>query len=707
MPMNIVVWVASPGRDASPQRASLPATIGRSPDCEVLVDDSQVSGEHARLDESDGVITVTDLDSANGTRLAGRPVHSERWDLQGSITVGGTVVTLLHTGPTTTRIVTCHSADSRPKRQVLRLPCTLDGPDGNVIVVDAIGDDLRAATVTDPAKPLQWKYSGAHGQLRIAGLQLESLSSQEASLAPTELQFDASGQPVPSQHAEPVDSAFPPESFTDADTLSLATLQALGVPVVESEFLALGGGLGSFCWVDALRVRGVSANRIAVVGFESVPYARYKRLCQNSQIPDHERLRSNSESCPDNVWGFPGYALRESWKGFTRGRWISSAATAWQVVAEPDYSPTYTPRAGDVFDSVDVEAKRIGWDRMMSRGRIRTLRRLDDGRYAVAVSSRADATHANAIYVGKNVHIALGYPGLQFLPDLRKYREDTLDFQHVVNAYEDHDHVYDSLNESGGTVILRGRGIVASRVLQRIYEARQKGADIRVIHLMRTPNTQGNRAGEAKRHVENHWEFQPFNWPEACWGGDLERQLVHASDDARQQLIRSWGGTTTADRNDWRDIVNQGLKRGWYRIVFGTVQDIQQDSGRLTVQVVSPEEEAASLTATYIIDATGLVASPQSNPFWADLIERYGLALNAAGRVAVTPQFRVEGLGRRGNGVYAAGVATLGGPYAPVDSFLGLQYAAQASLQRTAGVPNFGPGRSIAGWLRWVKGVAP
>ncbi|MHC5732816.1 MAG: FHA domain-containing protein, partial [Nostoc sp.] len=92
---------------------------------------------------------------------------------------------------------------------------------------------------------------------------------------------------------------------------------ATGLPVDESDYLAIGAGLGSFFWADLLRISGVRAEKIVALGLEAEPYARYKRLCLNSQIPLHERLRSNSDSCPDNIWGWPSYALREAWHDFT------------------------------------------------------------------------------------------------------------------------------------------------------------------------------------------------------------------------------------------------------------------------------------------------------------------------------------------------------------------------------------------------------
>ena len=96
-----------------------------------------------------------------------------------------------------------------------------------------------------------------------------------------------------------------PPDLLEQSEISEEELRERGVEVRRVKFLALGGGVGSFTWVDMLRCCGVDAQDIAVVGNEEHAIARYRRLCANSQIPDHERLRSHSESCPDNVWGFP------------------------------------------------------------------------------------------------------------------------------------------------------------------------------------------------------------------------------------------------------------------------------------------------------------------------------------------------------------------------------------------------------------------
>ena len=510
---------------------------------------------------------------------------------------------------------------------------------------------------------------------------------------------------------------FPPIAFLHASEVTMRSIQSMGMPVEEIDWAAVGGGLGSFIWVDLLRICGVKADRIAVLGMENQPYARYRRLCLNSQIPLYERLRSNSDSCPDNIWGWPPYAVREAWQELLKGRLDVSLKLMWQVFAEPTFAETYTPRAQNVFDSIDREVDRIGWNQMFRYGRVRGIRKTDDGRYAIAYS-RSNAEHREHVFlIAKYVHLATGYPAIQFLPDLQAYRETTQDFKSVVNAYENHDEVYKQLESRGGSVLLRGRGIVASRVVQRLYEARQKNRDIQVLHLMRSPKPVGNKFNFAERSVENHYEFQPFNWPKACWGGELRVVLENASPEFIPQLLTDWGGTTTANRSDWRRIVKEGLSQGWYRITFGEVERVERDSRNRTVTYIREKELKGQiqLEADFIIDATGLDAKVKTSPLLDDLVIQYNLAVNGLGRLSVKQDFEVPAMRNssvsNGDGrMYAAGAITLGGHYAPVDSFLGLQYAclrSVESLAKAAGVRKLTVGRSLIQWLKWIFNKSP
>jgi len=55
-------------------RAPVPITIGRAHPATLIVPDAQVSRLHARIDLSDGIFSVRDLDSRNGTLVNARPI---------------------------------------------------------------------------------------------------------------------------------------------------------------------------------------------------------------------------------------------------------------------------------------------------------------------------------------------------------------------------------------------------------------------------------------------------------------------------------------------------------------------------------------------------------------------------------------------------------------------------------------------------------
>ncbi|MFB2939226.1 FHA domain-containing protein [Aerosakkonemataceae cyanobacterium BLCC-F154] len=509
--------------------------------------------------------------------------------------------------------------------------------------------------------------------------------------------------------------SFPPNFFQQPQ-VNIQDLYATGNAVDEVDYTAIGAGLGSFIWVDLLRICGVKSHQIVALGLEEKPYARYQRLCLNSQIPPHERLRSNSDSCPDNIWGWPSYALREAWHDLIKGKVGDSLGYLWQVFAEPSFAETYTPRSQNVFDSIDREAERIGWDKIFRNGSVRAIRQTTDGRYAIAYSRRRSSTAPpdRAFLISKFIHLATGYPAIQFLPDLQAYRQQTKDFKSVVNAYEDHHHVYEFLENNGGTVLIRGRGIVASRIIQRLYEAREQNKLISILHLMRSPKPQGNKFGFAQRQVENHFEFQPFNWPKACWGGDLKEMLEKANSQERKELLQQWGGTTTADRKDWKRIINQGLKEGWYQITFGTVEKVEPDAHNRTVTYIQEQglKGQIRLEADFIIDATGLDAQVIASPLLNDLVTQYKLPLLDNGRLAVTNDFEIGEMRNQRGKIYAIGAITLGNSYAAVDSFLGLQYAALCAVDSLAAAKapelhKLNPITSLIQWLKWAVNQSP
>src|SRR5262249_51378554 len=156
---------------------------------------------------------------------------------------------------------------------------------------------------------------------------------------------------------------FVPAAFSQTH-VSLQELERSGTPLEQADYLAIGGGLGSFVWVDHLRIFGAAYDQVVALGLEPKPYTRFERLCCNSQITSHQRLRSNSDACPDNLWGWPGYAMRECWSSLRRGDIRNAAQVSWQVFGEPTFAETYTPRASAVYNAIEREATRIGWNRI-------------------------------------------------------------------------------------------------------------------------------------------------------------------------------------------------------------------------------------------------------------------------------------------------------------------------------------------------------
>ncbi len=524
------------------------------------------------------------------------------------------------------------------------------------------------------------------------------------------------------------------ELFGGRAEVDVASLRNTAFTVEEVKFCAVGAGLGSFVWVDHLRCYGVPASDIATVGTESVCYETYKRYCKNSQIPDHERLRSNSLSRPDNIWGFPGYALREIFKGQSSG-----IKGMFQVFGEPTLSESYTPRAGDVFDSLDREAKRIQWSTMYREGQVRRLRKTTDGRYCIAYQPRGDDASEGqsrppvALIIADVVHLATGYPATRFVDDFQNFVAAYPNKRSLVaNAYEPHDQIYDDLEKRPDKVfvVVRGRGIVASRILQRLNEARSKNPNINIIHSIRSPlgPRDGASYGRAKRSVINNVEIQPFNWPKSCWGGELRFEYENADDQRRGEILSNLGGTSTAERSDWIAIAERGSEEGWYRVVFGSIKELEPDANaddRIRVLIETPEKHREELFAHYLIDCTGLIADIRRSPFLADLLDTYGLPRNHAYAVRdgqttkrgptglqVSNDFEIEGLKNGKGRAYAAGTITTGGPYLAVDSFLGLQYSALRSVDhlvtdKTHKVRDLTPLRSFGQWMRWVAGSTP
>jgi hypothetical protein len=67
-------------------------TIGRLPECDVVLDDAGASRRHAQVRLQEGRATITDLGSTNGTALNGSPIQSRPLSDGDRITIGTTLI---------------------------------------------------------------------------------------------------------------------------------------------------------------------------------------------------------------------------------------------------------------------------------------------------------------------------------------------------------------------------------------------------------------------------------------------------------------------------------------------------------------------------------------------------------------------------------------------------------------------------------------
>ena len=346
---------------------------------------------------------------------------------------------------------------------------------------------------------------------------------------------------------------------------------------------------------------------------------------------------------PDCLWGFPSYALRESRKEKT-------LAPIWSVLTEPVFVDYWTPRAGTVFAGLEREAQRIGWHEMQAIGQVRMVRKRVGGGYFTILTPPPGAAATKRIaYRSQHVHLAIGYPGLKFLPDLQEYRTNCGELARTVNAYEPHEHVYENLMVKPGRVLVRGGGIVASRVLQRLMEDRMnKGAQTEILHPFRTYYSgKHNKWGFSRRRGAHGFAFQGFNAPKSAWGGVHREQLEKLEGEARKDLYDLTGGAHTPYRKLWLQQMKLSREQGWYRTFQGEVTDVRPGNNSVVTTIRSANGAVQTVEADVIIDCTGLEADIREHRIYADLLDHSGIGRNPLGRVDVEISFEMRG-GRSG-----------------------------------------------------------
>ena len=248
------------------------------------------------------------------------------------------------------------------------------------------------------------------------------------------------------------------------------------------------------------------------------------------------------------------------------------------------------------------------------------------------------------------MHLAIGYPGLRFLPDLQAFRESSGDYEHVVNAYEPHEHVYEFLKTKPGTVVLRGGGIVASRVLQRLFDDREKfNTQTKIVHIFRTFVTGAHGPHIwTRRKGGDGWAYQGFNYPKSVWGGQLKAQMRKLEGEARAKKYKEMGGTNTPKRRRWQKQMAAGPRRAATTTAMqGTVDKVTPGPDGMLTSFVTGKSGAQEVHSHYIIDCTGLEADIAEHRVLADLLAHGGAGRNPLGRLEVERHFEVKGTAER------------------------------------------------------------
>lgn len=489
------------------------------------------------------------------------------------------------------------------------------------------------------------------------------------------------------------------------DIWSDEMVERAGIPLVDVPFVTVGGGLASLGVVEVLRVAGVPASSIKILGGRPLPHLNYKELAENSQIVGLDPLRSPSDVTMDNIWGFPGYALREAWHRKT-------LRPLWTVLTEPILAEYYNPRAEDFYHSVVRETERLGWDAMLTLGQARVVRRRSQGGYFVLHYPFDEAGPPRIAYRATYVHIGVGYPGFKYPPEIQEYRDRFGDHYRVVNAYDPHEHVYEDLRRVPGTVIVRGAGIAAARIIQRLAEDRARsGMPTRIIHLIRSFVSAPTGPIYFRRQGSHGFTWQGFVYSKAAMGGQWKFKLERLEGQERVRFIKAIGGTTTPNRKIWSRPMAIGRREGWYSNRQGEVQEVvPAPDDKIAVRVETRAGTEYEIIADYMIDCTGFNFEMKEHRLISDLYQHTGAGRNPLGRLDVEKSFEVRG-GRIGSGrMYASGAITLGSYYAPVDSFLGVQYAG-LQIARDLALVGFGKKigvwRSLTQWLRWARNKTP
>jgi lysine/ornithine N-monooxygenase len=190
------------------------------------------------------------------------------------------------------------------------------------------------------------------------------------------------------------------------------------------------------------------------------------------------------------------------------------------------------------------------------------------------------------------------------------------------------------------------------------------------------------------------------------WGGQLKARMRKLDGEERANLYRLMGGTNTPRRRVWQKQMADGRAGGYYHDMQGVVEKVEPgQNGKVVSYVKSKNGQEQRIEVDFIIDCTGLEADISEHRVLADLLKNSGAGRNPLGRLEVERHFEIKGTANGDGALYASGAATLGGYFPGVDTFLGLQIAAQEiadDLARRGWCKKLGPVRSTVQWFKWL-----
>lgn len=486
-----------------------------------------------------------------------------------------------------------------------------------------------------------------------------------------------------------------PEQATETPErlVSDEQLAAARIPVTRVRFATIGGGLGSFALVNRLRIAGVPAEEIAVVGAHHSPGATFFERCRALGMSDESRLRNESTARMDNLWGFPGYAGQEA-------RRTRSLRPLTRQLVEGVAGESYGPTVAAVRDTLDKEARRIGWHRMTSGTPADYLFKRQDGGYFVICREKGNLVAIQC----DHVHLALGAPGPRSTPEVAAFREASPDSTRLTSAYDDNAATLRLLSNRGAHVVVRGSGPAAVQLIEQLAAARVRhGRDLHIWHVMRTwPD------GSSGREERLGFRHQALDFPRSAYTGTLRDELrqVDAEED-RLEAIERLGAPTAPRRKEFDELLEGARAAGWYDAVIGEVEHFTDKDHKIDTTVRLQNKERMTITADHVFDATGFDPDAAHHGLVADLLAFSPVSTNRLGGLRTSADWTVEG-GASGDGLmFASGRTARGGYYGPVDSFVGLQQAA-LSIAESLAAAGFGdrltPLRSARGWFQWIGG---